>query len=295
MRASRNLWRLLYRISGESGLYGCVRFAVCWRRRFRMAQLNVGFILARRFTLCAFANFVDVLRLAADEGDRSRPILCAWRVLSPTMDPIASSCGHRRSSPTSGSATRRASTISSSSAGWSTRSRTCIPTPCASSSARPRPGVPLVGVCTGTFVAAPRRADAGLPRLRQLVPPRGLPRAVRRAGAGLRPDLRRRPRPADLLGRGLLGASRGLHRRAAPRTGAGGEEPAHHDHRRGDGGGGAAARHAAGARHRRRAGPEGAPRHAAVDRRAALDRPGGGAARGQPAQARAALPRGARA
>lgn len=58
-----------------------------------MAQLDVGFILARRFTLCAFANFVDVLRLAADEGDRSRPILCGWKVLSPTMDPIASSCG----------------------------------------------------------------------------------------------------------------------------------------------------------------------------------------------------------
>ena len=47
------------------------------------AQLNVGLILARRFTLCALGNFVDVLRLAADEGDRSRPILCAWRVLSP--------------------------------------------------------------------------------------------------------------------------------------------------------------------------------------------------------------------
>lgn len=37
-------------------------------------RLRVGFILARRFTLCAFANFVDVLRLAADEGDGSRPI-----------------------------------------------------------------------------------------------------------------------------------------------------------------------------------------------------------------------------
>ena len=36
-------------------------------------RLTVGFILAKRFTLCAFANFVDVLRLAADEGDRSRP------------------------------------------------------------------------------------------------------------------------------------------------------------------------------------------------------------------------------
>jgi transcriptional regulator GlxA family with amidase domain len=55
--------------------------------------LNVGFILARRFTLCAFANFVDVLRLAADEGDRSRPILCRWKVLSATGDAVESSCG----------------------------------------------------------------------------------------------------------------------------------------------------------------------------------------------------------
>ncbi len=56
-------------------------------------RLAVGFILARRFTLCAFANFVDVLRLAADEGDRSRPILCDWSILSETMDPVPSSCG----------------------------------------------------------------------------------------------------------------------------------------------------------------------------------------------------------
>ena len=59
----------------------------------RLPRLNVGFILARRFTLCALGNFVDVLRLAADEGDRSRPILCAWSVLSPTTAPIASSSG----------------------------------------------------------------------------------------------------------------------------------------------------------------------------------------------------------
>ncbi len=58
-----------------------------------MAGLNIGFILARRFTLSAFANFIDVLRLAADEGDRSRPILCSWRVVAPSRDPIASSCG----------------------------------------------------------------------------------------------------------------------------------------------------------------------------------------------------------
>ena len=56
-------------------------------------RLSVGFILARHFTLNAFANFVDVLRLAADEGDRSRPIRFEWSVLSDTMSPIASSSG----------------------------------------------------------------------------------------------------------------------------------------------------------------------------------------------------------
>ena len=56
-------------------------------------RLSVGFVLTRRFTLCAFANFVDVLRLAADEGDRSRPILCDWAIVSERMDAITSSCG----------------------------------------------------------------------------------------------------------------------------------------------------------------------------------------------------------
>ncbi|SNY94117.1 transcriptional regulator, AraC family with amidase-like domain [Cohaesibacter sp. ES.047] len=58
-------------------------------------RLRVGFILSGRFTLCAFANFVDVLRLAADDGDRSRPIFCNWSVLSHDMSPVSSSCGVR--------------------------------------------------------------------------------------------------------------------------------------------------------------------------------------------------------
>ncbi|MFD1696099.1 GlxA family transcriptional regulator [Roseibium aestuarii] len=56
-------------------------------------RLRVGFLLASQFTLSAFANFVDVLRLAADEGDRSRPIHCDWHVLSSDMKPIRASCG----------------------------------------------------------------------------------------------------------------------------------------------------------------------------------------------------------
>lgn len=69
------------------------RMAKGIRRRPSDVRLSVGFILAKRFTLCAFANFVDVLRLAADEGDRSRPILCKWAVLSDSMDAVSSNCG----------------------------------------------------------------------------------------------------------------------------------------------------------------------------------------------------------
>src|SRR4028118_383449 len=56
-------------------------------------RLKVGFVLMPRFTLTAFSTFLDVLRLAADEGDRSRPIACAWEVMSPRLQPIRSSCG----------------------------------------------------------------------------------------------------------------------------------------------------------------------------------------------------------
>nr|WP_111301902.1 GlxA family transcriptional regulator [Paracoccus saliphilus] len=58
-------------------------------------RLRVAFLLADQFTLSAFANFVDVLRLAADEADKSRPILCDWTVLSDRMDSVRSSCGVR--------------------------------------------------------------------------------------------------------------------------------------------------------------------------------------------------------
>ena len=58
-------------------------------------RLNVGFVLTRRFTLAAYANFVDVLRLAADEGDRSRPIRCRWSVIGADRTPIPASCGTR--------------------------------------------------------------------------------------------------------------------------------------------------------------------------------------------------------
>jgi transcriptional regulator GlxA family with amidase domain len=55
--------------------------------------LRVGIILAEHFTLSAFALFIDHLRLAADEGDRSRPLHVQWSIMSCRRDPIRASCG----------------------------------------------------------------------------------------------------------------------------------------------------------------------------------------------------------
>lgn len=55
--------------------------------------LSVGFILLNRFTLLPFAAFVDCLRLAADEGDRSRQLRCSWTFMSSHGSAATSSCG----------------------------------------------------------------------------------------------------------------------------------------------------------------------------------------------------------
>jgi transcriptional regulator GlxA family with amidase domain len=46
-------------------------------------RLRVGFLLARQFTMSAFALFVDTLRLASGVEDKSGRRLCDWDVLSP--------------------------------------------------------------------------------------------------------------------------------------------------------------------------------------------------------------------
>ncbi len=50
-------------------------------------------MLADNFTLAPFALFIDHLRLAADESDRSRPIRCTWQVMSARAEPVRASCG----------------------------------------------------------------------------------------------------------------------------------------------------------------------------------------------------------
>ena len=54
-------------------------------------RLRVGFVLTPRFTLTAYAGFVDALRLAADDGDRSRQRRIRWDVLG--HEAVVASCG----------------------------------------------------------------------------------------------------------------------------------------------------------------------------------------------------------
>lgn len=69
--------------------------------RFARKPLRVGFILSSNFTLSAFSNFIDVLRLAADENDDSRQVRCNWHIMSPDRGLIRSS-GGLAVQPTSG-------------------------------------------------------------------------------------------------------------------------------------------------------------------------------------------------
>lgn len=50
-------------------------------------------MLCPNFTLMAFSGFIDILRLCADDRDRSRQIRCQWTVLGATTEPVRASCG----------------------------------------------------------------------------------------------------------------------------------------------------------------------------------------------------------
>jgi transcriptional regulator GlxA family with amidase domain len=117
------------------------------------ARLKVGFVLAERFTLSAFAGFVDVLRLAGDEGDRSRPIDCAWSVLGRPGVPIAASCG-LEVMPTAPFATVEDHDYVVVVGGLLHGGQRLVPGTLAFLERAARAGVPLVGLCTGSFVLA---------------------------------------------------------------------------------------------------------------------------------------------
>jgi transcriptional regulator GlxA family with amidase domain len=59
----------------------------------RGPKLRVGFLLLDQFTLAAFSGLIEVLRLAADHGGRSRQLHAGWSVMTLDGASRRSSCG----------------------------------------------------------------------------------------------------------------------------------------------------------------------------------------------------------
>lgn len=122
-----------------------------WRKATEMVRLTIGFVLADRFTLTAFSSFVDTLRLAADEGDRSGQIRCAWKVMSADRRPVKASCGVEVT-PESGFVDPRSFDYVVV-VGGLLREGPQLDADCADYLRRAaQAGTPLVGVCTGSFI-----------------------------------------------------------------------------------------------------------------------------------------------
>lgn len=123
--------------------------------------LSVGFLLLPQFTLTPFAGMVDVLRLAADVGDRSRQIQCRWEVLSASQASITASCGFEIRPTARLTATDHFDYIVVVGGLLFDGPRLC-PEEAAFLRQRAADGVRLIGVCTGSF----EMVDLGLMRNR---------------------------------------------------------------------------------------------------------------------------------
>ena len=122
--------------------------------------LSVGFVLAHNFTLSALSLFLDVLRLAADEGDRSRPIRCSWAVMAPSAAPVRASCGlsvNRTAAFTDPKSFDYIVAVGGLLHSGAQVDETTVRYLKSADAA----GVPLVGVCTGSFVLSRAGLMAG--------------------------------------------------------------------------------------------------------------------------------------
>ena len=116
-------------------------------------SLHVGIVLVPDFTMLALSAFIDTLRLAADEGDRSRPIRCAWQVMSDAGHPVRASNGVVVQ-PASGLADFMRFDYLAVVGGTLHRGPRVSDATQSYLTAAAQHGLPLIGLCTASFVLA---------------------------------------------------------------------------------------------------------------------------------------------
>ncbi|WP_297356230.1 GlxA family transcriptional regulator [Paraburkholderia sp.] len=122
-------------------------------KRSSSAELNVGFLLWPRFPLLSLAGLCDALRHAADLGDQSRPLRCSWTIIGEQNEVVEASCGVR--------VTAQAAFPAVDQFDYIVAIGGLLPH---LDDAQPRywdylrqadqAGIPLIGMCTGSFVLA---------------------------------------------------------------------------------------------------------------------------------------------
>ena len=123
-------------------------------------KLRVGFLLLDSFTLNAFSGFVEAIRLAADHGGRSRQVACGWEVMG--KGKVAASCGLSVAATSPLIDPKEVDYVAVCGGnGYRIRSQPQWLDQYLSEVAEA--GVPLIGLCTGTFNIARAGLMQGYP------------------------------------------------------------------------------------------------------------------------------------
>lgn len=116
-------------------------------------ELRVGIFLCPRFPLLSLAGLCDALRHAADLGDQSRQLRCTWAVLSAAGETVASSCGVEVATLPAASSDCNFDYVAVI-GGLLPFMKTADPRGVKFLNHAAKAGVPLIGICTGSFVLA---------------------------------------------------------------------------------------------------------------------------------------------
>lgn len=128
------------------------------RERTGSLKLKIGFVLAKNFTLSAFSLFVDTLRLGSDQRDNSGRIACDWLVMSADKHFVTSSSGIPVPPNASLKPARDFDYIVVVGGRINEKTEALDSTTVSYVVDASHAGVPVIGLCTGSFILA----EAGL-------------------------------------------------------------------------------------------------------------------------------------